>query len=128
MPSPFVPISVILWHLMHDFQLSPTYPIFHQYPYLGLRARPNIWFSHQLAHYGHMKHSHYRGGSRIWLMGGSKFFWPIFANSAANEVSPYWLGSRACLRALEALGFSLLNMHSLHFWIPFYTNFEIIKY
>ena len=34
---------------------------------------------------------------------------PNFANSAqcnhANEVSPYWLGSRAHLRALEALGF-----------------------
>ena len=49
-----------------------------------------------------------RGGSRIWLKGGPKFFWPIFDNSA--------------------VGFSLLNMHSLHFGVPFYTIFEIIKY
>ena len=50
-----------------------------------------------------------RGGSRIWLRGGPNFFWPIFANfmqlSHVNEVSPYWQGPRARLRALEALGF-----------------------
>ena len=35
--------------------------------------------------------------------------------SHAKEVSSNWPGSRACLRALEAHGFSLLNMHSHHF-------------
>ena len=43
------------------------------------------------------------------VKGGPKLFWPIFANSTqwscANEVSPYWPGHKACLRALEALGF-----------------------
>ena len=28
----------------------------------------------------------------------------------------------------KLLGISLLNMHSLHFGVPFYTIFEIIKY
>ena len=49
-----------------------------------------------------------RGGSRIWLREGPEYFWLIFTDSAqwshANEVSTYWPGSRAHLRALEALG------------------------
>ena len=43
------------------------------------------------------------------VKGGPKFFRLIFASSAQrsciNEVSPYWPGSRAHLRAPEALGF-----------------------
>ena len=38
------------------------------------------------------------------------------------------MGSGACLRAPEALGYFITNMHSLHFGVPFYTIFEIIKY
>ena len=38
------------------------------------------------------------------------------------------VGSGACLRAQKLLGISLLNMHSLHLGVPFYTIFEIIKY
>ena len=37
----------------------------------------------------------------------------------ASEASPFKHG---------VLGISLLNMHSLHFGVPFYTIFEIIKY
>ena len=52
---------------------------------------------------------HVQGWIQDLVKWGAQIFWPIFANatqwSHANEVSPYWLGSRAHLRALEALGF-----------------------
>ena len=38
------------------------------------------------------------------------------------------MGSGPTLGPLKLLGISLLNMHSLHFGVPFYTIFEIIKY
>ena len=38
------------------------------------------------------------------------------------------MGSGAALGPLKLLGISLLNMHSLHFGVPFYTIFEIFKY
>ena len=64
--------------------------------------------------------------------GGPEFFWLSFADSAqwshVNEVSPYWLRSRARLRALEALGFFITKYAFSPFWLPFYTIFEIIKY
>ena len=59
-----------------------------------------------------MKLNNFQNQGRIQDLvkgGGPILFWPIFADSAqwscANEVSPYWLGSGAHLRALEALGF-----------------------
>ena len=52
-----------------------------------------------------------------------QIFWPIFADSAqrshANEVIPYWQGSRACLRALEALGFFITKYTFSPFWGTF---------
>ena len=48
----------------------------------------------------------YRGGSRIWLRGSPNFFGqflPTPCSSHANELSPFWPGSRAHLRALEAV-------------------------
>ena len=73
----------------------------------------------------------YRGGSRIWLR-GAEFFWPIFVDSmqqsCANKVSSYWLGSRAQLRALEALGVFITKYVISPFWGTFYNIFEIIKY
>ena len=59
--------------------------------------------------------------------GGPKFFWPIFADSAqqscANEVSPYWPGSRAHLRALEALGFFITKYAFSPLWGTFLYYF-----
>ena len=37
-------------------------------------------------------------------------------------------GSGPALGPWKLLGFSLPNMHSLQFGVPFYTIFEIIKY
>ena len=69
----------------------------------------------------------HRGRSRIWLRGGPKFFWLIFANSTqwsrVNKVSPYWPGSRACLRALEALGFFITKYAFSTFWGTFLYYF-----
>ena len=38
------------------------------------------------------------------------------------------MGSGACLRALEALGYFITKYAFSPFWVPFYTIFEIIKY
>ena len=38
------------------------------------------------------------------------------------------MGLGPTLGPWKLLGISLLNMHSLHFGVPFYTIFEIIKY
>ena len=45
---------------------------------------------------------------------------------AKRPFSAWGLGPALGLQKL--LGISLLNMHSLHFRVPFYTIFEIIKY
>ena len=61
------------------------------------------------------------------VKGMPQFFWPIFANSTqwshVNEVSPYWLGSRACLRALEALGVFITKYAFSPFWGTFLYYF-----
>ena len=53
-------------------------------------------------------------GSRIWSRGGPRNFSRDFADVAkrswASEASQYWPGSRACLRALEALAFLTVKM------------------
>ena len=67
------------------------------------------------------------------VKGGPKLFWLIFANSAqrshANEVSPYQKGSRAHLRAPEALGVFITKYTISPFWGTFSYYFsEKIKY
>ena len=66
---------------------------------------------------------HIQGRIQDLVKGAPKFFWLIFANSAqqsrANKVSPYWLGSRASLRALEALGFFITKYAFSPFWGTF---------
>ena len=61
------------------------------------------------------------------VKGGRKFSWSTFADSAqrshANEVSPYWLGSRAHLRALEVLGFFITKYAFSLFWGTFLYYF-----
>ena len=58
---------------------------------------------------------------------GPQIFWLIFADSAqqscANEVSPYWLGSGACLRALEAVWFFITKYAFSPFWSTFLYYF-----
>ena len=75
---------------------------------------------------------HPQGRIQDLVKGAPEVFWPIFANSTqqscVNEVSPYWLGSRAHPRALEALGFFITKYAFCPFGVPFYTIFEIIKY
>ena len=58
---------------------------------------------------------------------GPEFFWPIFADSTQWSCV-IGRGPGPALGPWKLLGFSLLNMHSLHFGVPFYTIFEIIKY
>ena len=61
------------------------------------------------------------------VKGGPKIIWPIFADPAqwshVNEVSPYWPGSRACLRAPEALGFFITKYAFSPFWGTFLYYF-----
>ena len=61
------------------------------------------------------------------VQGGPKFFGPIFADftqrSHANEVSPYWPGSRARLRVLEALGVFITKYAFSSFWGTFLYYF-----
>ena len=68
-----------------------------------------------------------RGGSRIWLRGAPNFFLLIFADSTlqshVNKMSPYWPWSRACLRALEALGFFITKYAFSPFWGTFLYYF-----
>ena len=58
----------------------------------------------------------YRCGSRIWLGGQlPRLKVAIIAKwSHTSEVSCLWLGSRACLRALEAFGFLMLKYVCSH--------------
>ena len=67
-------------------------------------------------------------GFRIWLRGGPHNFFRDFADvakrSRASEVSQYWPGSRACLRALEAHAFLTLKYAFSHFsWYFFFKYF-----
>ena len=68
----------------------------------------------------------HRGRSKIWLR-GSLIFLAHFANSVqwshANEVSPYWPGSRVCLSALEALEFFITKYAFPPFWGTFLYYF-----
>ena len=68
-------------------------------------------------------------GSRIWS-GGAKHFFRDFADvakrSQASEASRHCPGSRACLRALEALAFLTLKYSFSHFsWNIFFKIFNV---
>ena len=68
-----------------------------------------------------------KGQIQDLVKGGPNFFWPIFANSiqqsCVNDVSPYWPGSRACLKTLEALGFFITKYAFSPFWGTFLYYF-----
>ena len=49
------------------------------------------------------------------------------ASCEQSEPFSAW-GPGPALGPWKLLGISLLNMHSLHFGVPFYTIFEILKY
>ena len=53
--------------------------------------------------------------------------WCTAALCEQSEPFSVW-GPGPALGPRKLLGISLLNMHSLHFGVPFYTIFEIIKY
>ena len=69
-------------------------------------------------------------GSRIWSRGGARIFCRNFADvakrSRASEASQYWPGSRARLRALEALAFLTLKYAFSHF--SWYFFFKFLMY
>ena len=65
------------------------------------------------------------GGAQI--MTGLNCRW--YAAVLCERSKPFSaLGLGPALGPQKLLGISLLNMHSLHFGVPFYTIFEIIKY
>ena len=69
-------------------------------------------------------------GPRIWSGGRPKIFIRVFADvakrSRASEASQYWPGSRAHLRALEALAFLTLKYAFSHFsWYFFFKIFNV---
>ena len=75
----------------------------------------------------YLKDTNPRGRSRIWLRGDPRNFCPSLPTvqwSHTNKVSPNWLGPGPTLGPRKLLGFSLLNMHPLHFGIPL----QIIEY
>ena len=53
--------------------------------------------------------------------------WCAAVSCEQSEPFSAW-GLGPALGPQKLLGISLLNMHSLHFRVPFYTIFEIIKY
>ena len=53
--------------------------------------------------------------------------WCAAASCERSEPFSAWVPGPT-LGPQKLLGISLLNMHSLHFGVPFYTIFEIIKY
>ena len=65
------------------------------------------------------------GGPQI--VTGLNCQWCAAASCERNEPFQAW-GLGPALGPQKLLGISLLNMHSLHFGVPFYTIFEIIKY
>ena len=66
-----------------------------------------------------------QGGPQI--MTGLNCQWCTAALCEQSEPFSAW-GPGPTLGPQKLLGISLLNMHSLHFGVPFYTIFEIIKY
>ena len=69
-------------------------------------------------------------GSRIWSRGGPRNFFRDFADvvewSRASKASQYWPGSRAHLRALEALAFLTVKYAFSHFsWYFFFKLFNV---
>ena len=66
-------------------------------------------------------------GSRIWSRGGPRKFLRDFADiekqSQASKASQYWPGSRARLRALEALAFLTVKYAFSHFSGTFSSNY-----
>ena len=70
-------------------------------------------------------------GSSIWSRGGGtrnvfRDFADVAPLSQASEASQYWLGSRACLRALEALAFLTIKYAFSHF--SWYFFFKFLMY
>ena len=66
-----------------------------------------------------------RGG--VQIVTGLNFRQCAAASCERSEPFSVW-GLGPALGPQKLLGISLLNMHSLHFGVPFYTIFEIIKY
>ena len=64
---------------------------------------------------------------RAQIMTGLNCQWCAAASCEQSEPFLVW-GPGPALGPQKLLGISLLNMHSLHFGVPFYTIFEIIKY
>ena len=62
------------------------------------------------------------------VKGGTQIFLFVFADTPQLKWALFGRGPGTTFRALEALGFSWLNVCSLHFEVPLYTIFEIIKY
>ena len=67
----------------------------------------------------------YQGGAQI--VTGLNCQRCAAASCERSEPFSAW-GPGPPLGPQKLLGISLLNMHSLHFGVPFYTIFEIIKY
>ena len=69
-------------------------------------------------------------GSSIWSRGGPRHFFRDFADvakwSQASEASQYWPGSRARLRALEAIAFLTIKYAFSHF--SWYFFFKFLMY
>ena len=66
-----------------------------------------------------------QGGPQI--MTGLNCQWCTAVSCERSKPFSAW-GLGPTLGPQKLLGISLLNMHSLHFGVPFYTIFEIIKY
>ena len=67
------------------------------------------------------------GGGGGEIVTGINCQWCPAASCKQSEPFSVW-GLGPTLGPQKLLGISLLNMHSLHFGVPFYTIFEIIKY
>ena len=61
------------------------------------------------------------------IVTGLNWRWCAAVSCERSEPFSAW-GLGPALGPRKLLGISLLNMHSLHFGVPFYTIFEIIKY
>ena len=74
----------------------------------------------------------HQGQIQDWIRGGpdrDRPKLPTYAAVSCKQSEPFstW-GPGPALGPRKLLGISLLNMHSLHLGVPFYTIFEIIKY
>ena len=65
------------------------------------------------------------GGAQI--VTGLNWRWCAAVSCEQSEPFSAW-GLGLALGPQKLLGIPLLNMHSLHFGVPFHTIFEIIKY